>query len=571
MNGIQSKMLAVAAGCLLLVGVVIVQAQQVNLAVQDGVEVETRGPIHEAFAQPSTGTPLAGPILAKPAPEPVNELPPEQKPEGDQAQWIPGYWAWDDDRQDYMWVSGMWRVPPPGRRWVPGYMQDVQGGQRWISGYWGVSTATTVDLLPPPPEPILESPTPQPSADTTLTPGIWVYQDNRYLWQPSHWVPIRAGWIWVPAHYFWTPRGYIFVRGYWDYELDQRGMLFAPVYLDARIYRRPGWFYRPHFVIAPEFLLGGALFVNSGSHAYYFGDYYAPTYAGRYTPWVDYAVRGNRYDPLFSYYRWQHRGDARWEANLRSTYVARRENVDQRPPRTLAQQNRVGAKVVVATPINQWKGTQFKLEPVTNAHMETIRKSNQEWRNYSTQRGKIETEIKPTPGVAKQPNIVPPPVPKQPVIGAAPEIKPLPPVGKQPNVVPGADIKPIPPVVKQPNVVPGADIKPSPPVVKQLPVVAPVTAPVRVELPKTTIIHPEIKKVPPPHPEPPKAALPAPTPKKEKASLERSGQIKEGERLSRLWLPACPSPSYDVLPVARLARLYRAEYVSQDLASTPIS
>lgn len=33
-------------------------------------------------------------------------LPPDQKPEGDDVAWIPGYWAWDDERNDFLWVSG---------------------------------------------------------------------------------------------------------------------------------------------------------------------------------------------------------------------------------------------------------------------------------------------------------------------------------------------------------------------------------------------------------------------------------------------------------------------------------
>ena len=54
--------------------------------------------------------------LPKP-PDPIPEEPPDQKPKGDNVQWIPGYWAWDDDRQDFLWVSGCWRVPPSGRNW----------------------------------------------------------------------------------------------------------------------------------------------------------------------------------------------------------------------------------------------------------------------------------------------------------------------------------------------------------------------------------------------------------------------------------------------------------------------
>ena len=51
----------------------------------------------------------------------MDEVPPEEKPEGDNIQWTPGYWAWDEERTDFLWVSGFWRVPPPDCTWMPGY------------------------------------------------------------------------------------------------------------------------------------------------------------------------------------------------------------------------------------------------------------------------------------------------------------------------------------------------------------------------------------------------------------------------------------------------------------------
>src|SRR5262249_29046772 len=77
----------------------------------EGVEVLARGPVHEAFAEPTEPRPQASPIVTKPPPEPVQEIPPEERPEGDDVEWIPGYWAYDDESQDYLWVSGFWREP----------------------------------------------------------------------------------------------------------------------------------------------------------------------------------------------------------------------------------------------------------------------------------------------------------------------------------------------------------------------------------------------------------------------------------------------------------------------------
>ena len=63
-------------------------------------------------------------------------MPPDQKPAGQNIQWIPGYWAWDVSRNDFLWISGIWRKPPPNSQWVPGYWHEVDGGHQWVSGTW---------------------------------------------------------------------------------------------------------------------------------------------------------------------------------------------------------------------------------------------------------------------------------------------------------------------------------------------------------------------------------------------------------------------------------------------------
>ena len=65
-------------------------------------EVLIRGPVHEAFAEPVTFNPKPGFIAPRQPPELVEELPPDQKPEGDNVAWISGYWSWDDDRKDFI-------------------------------------------------------------------------------------------------------------------------------------------------------------------------------------------------------------------------------------------------------------------------------------------------------------------------------------------------------------------------------------------------------------------------------------------------------------------------------------
>jgi len=99
-------------------------------------EVQARGPIHEAFAQPGESTVKPGIVAPKTPPEALQEVPPDQKPEGDNVVWIPGYWTWDEDRNDFTWVSGFWRVAPAGRKWAPGYWNKAESGYQWVSGFW---------------------------------------------------------------------------------------------------------------------------------------------------------------------------------------------------------------------------------------------------------------------------------------------------------------------------------------------------------------------------------------------------------------------------------------------------
>jgi hypothetical protein len=71
---------------------------------------------------------------------PPPELPVYEQPicPGEGYLWTPGYWAWDDDDQDYYWVPGTWVLAPePGYLWTPGYW--AWGGNAYFFhvGYWG--------------------------------------------------------------------------------------------------------------------------------------------------------------------------------------------------------------------------------------------------------------------------------------------------------------------------------------------------------------------------------------------------------------------------------------------------
>ncbi len=286
-------------------------------------------------------------MVPKAPPEPVEEAPPEEKPEGDNVVWIPGYWAWDQDRNDFLWVSGFWRVPPPGRQWVPDHWQTVTGGYQWVAGFWNEAGREEEHYLPPPPALIDAGPSvPAPDETSTYVPGNWVPQEGRFLWRPGYWVAYRPGWVWAPGCYKWTPAGYLYVSGYWDHALDDRGTLFAPVYFDRRVLR-PGFVYRPRFVVRTDFLLG-ALFVRPRERHYYFGDYFDKRYVkAGFVPWVDYRVGRSAYDANFAYYRHAYAKHPTWERGLRALYASRSSGTVARPPHTLIQQTKVIRNITV--------------------------------------------------------------------------------------------------------------------------------------------------------------------------------------------------------------------------------
>jgi len=299
-----------------------------------------RGPVHEAYAEPVDYQPQPGPVVSKKPPDPIDELPPDQKPEGSDVRWIPGYWSWDAGSNDYLWVSGFWRDVPPGRHWVPGAWQEVAGGWQWSPGFWADDATQTVDYVPYPPPSVDAGPsTPAPEPTDIYAPGCWVWRDTRYLWRPGYWVGYRPDWVWVPARYIWTPGGCIFLEGYWDRPLELRGLLFAPV----RILRRDlaGFVFRPQLVVRIDFLLG-ALFIGPSRHHYFFGDYFTDAYAKRgFVAWIDYHPTKQSFDPLYSHYRLTFRTDPAWDRNLHDLYRARFSGAAPRPPVTFAQQEKL--------------------------------------------------------------------------------------------------------------------------------------------------------------------------------------------------------------------------------------
>jgi hypothetical protein len=262
-------------------------------------EALTRGPVHEAYAEPIVFNPTPGPIIPKAPPAAIEEMPPDQKPKGENVAWIPGYWAWDDERDDFLWISGLWRDLPPGRQWMPGYWADADGGHRWVSGYWAAVEQQSANYLTEPPRSLEAGPNvPAPSTHATWTPGYWFYRDTRYVWRPGCWIMAPASWVWIPHHYVWSPCGFVFVAGYWDHALDTRGLLFAPVVMPPVLVAQPAFVFTPAVVIQQTVLVDN-LFCRPAWGHYYFGDYYAPAYVQSGFQFAFFYNRSNfGFDPI---------------------------------------------------------------------------------------------------------------------------------------------------------------------------------------------------------------------------------------------------------------------------------
>ncbi len=371
-------------------------------AATDKIVEQTRGPLNQGFAEMTNMTPQPPPPVAKEPPDPIDEQPPDVRPDNPDATWVPGYWSWSPESNDFLWVSGSWRVPPPGHRWIPGYWAQGNGNYQWVSGFWTPEDVEETTYLPAPPSYRDEGvdTTNPPDADHFWVPGYWAYRTRQYEWQPGYWSRVVAGWMWIPAHYEWTPYGYVFIAGHWDYPLDQRGMLFTPVAFTSPIYLNPGFVYTPQYLVAVDSLIDN-LFVAPGFQSYYFGDYYGPQYAGfGIYPWFNVGVGPYLYDPIFAYRSnllW--RTNPHWRDEFRTRYDRLVRDPALRPPRTwhdyqrLVRNGRLPNDRMVALPLRDaLRDKRFNQHVVrlTDADRRAFRTQSEFRRNQITERSRLE-------------------------------------------------------------------------------------------------------------------------------------------------------------------------------------
>jgi WXXGXW repeat (2 copies) len=393
-------------------------AQPPPTPAEEQPEVLTRGPVHEAFAEPVELNKQEAVVAPQEPPAAITENPPDQRPTGDQFVWVPGYWAWDSDRNGYIWVSGCWRAAPPGRYWVPGYWSKADTGWQWVPGFW-TSTGNVQQLeylSAPPAVADVEPPGPPPTEDNIWVPPCWYWNEGNYTLRPGYWVAAQDGWVWGPSHYCWTPRGYVFIAGHWDYSLKRRGVLFAPVYFPRSYYGRAGYSYSLSVAVdIGNFEFG--LFTCPRYGHYYFGDYYDNAYVSvGIFPWYECRTRHLWYDPLYEHDRWRHiKTDRDWDNHEKHEYDSRRDNKDLRPPRTYREMEQREAKLPEAKrndirmaqsfdKVVADKKSTMKFEPVKKEEMQKISKQSTDLRKFGDDRSRWESSK--APAKSAQPNAI---------------------------------------------------------------------------------------------------------------------------------------------------------------------
>jgi hypothetical protein len=379
-------------------------------AEQEGVETLTQGPIHEAFADPALPDPEPSPLVNQEPPAAVPEQPAAYKPDGD-FQWIPGYWDWDDDADRFLWVTGVWRQPPPDMRWVPGYWDDVAGGWQRVKGFWIRDEVEDVVYYEKPPATLEAGPSsPAPAANYFWIPGSWSYVNvsSGFSWQAGYWAPYQPDWVWTPARWVWTPAGFVYIPGFWDHRMSARGQIFAPVHFQTAVYTQPGFFYRPSIVI-PTNNLFIHLWVRPTHGCYYFGNFYGPRYANRgFISWSNISNHRHvhHYDPFYSYARVHYRQQGvDYLGRVQGWHNYYAKHPEHRPPSTFREQkswmNSPAARAInadaqlVARPIAEVSrrgDSPLRVSRLDDRALETQAKQAKQLREFDAERRKQERE-----------------------------------------------------------------------------------------------------------------------------------------------------------------------------------
>lgn len=224
-----------------------------GVAYSDRIEVVKDGPIHEAFVSAEAGALILQTVPLQP-PKAISEhMPPRM---GSEFHWIPGYWAWSYKLSTFLWVSGVWRVPPPGMIWIEGKWVEQSKGAIWYHGFWSPTAEADLSIVDQaPPDQIDESVPQKPAGDYFWVPGYWEFDhiEHDYIWYKGRWHPISENWQYMPAHYVWRQNGYMYIPGYWDVPIEHRGVVYASAKIAPQ--DRESVRYEPSVVLEPLYIL----------------------------------------------------------------------------------------------------------------------------------------------------------------------------------------------------------------------------------------------------------------------------------------------------------------------------
>lgn len=164
--------------------------------------------------------------IAKAPPQEIHEKSPEQ-PSGD-VVWLTGYWTWSQKQNDFLWVPGFWRKPPPEKMWIKGEWKDFGSNWVWLKGFWSDKPLNEISFIENSPPDLVEDAIEKPANENLFwVPGYYAYEGNSFKWVKGYWEAFDANWVLIPAHYQWRPEGYFFLTSFWDWPIEERGTVYA--------------------------------------------------------------------------------------------------------------------------------------------------------------------------------------------------------------------------------------------------------------------------------------------------------------------------------------------------------
>jgi hypothetical protein len=185
--------------------------------------------VHEAFFQETHSALIYQAVSEQPPQNIIEKVPSQNDP---LTAWIPGYWEWDPDMRNYLWIGGVWRRPPPGHSWVPSFWLKIDDSWIRLRGFWKNERMENIHFIRDEiPEDLDETMIDPPNLDSFWIHGTWYYdnENKSFVWQNGRWESFDANWIYIPSFYVWRPDGYVNIEGYWDWPLDTRGSSYANI------------------------------------------------------------------------------------------------------------------------------------------------------------------------------------------------------------------------------------------------------------------------------------------------------------------------------------------------------